>query len=242
MSSKFQNKKENNNNALMVLTIDVGNGTCDKLKIFNINNYQEETYDFCAKHNLDFNTMKEINHQIQNVLMNSGALKNEFNFKKKQGKSLYIKKNSFKQDKENYSNKNKNIIHKNSEIDTNKKVVKRYNEKPLNYLTERMKDSNINNNYSSFVHSQRGYTSSTKGSSIKEFNIKTNVKNAFNSLGLTFKLFFNESSLIGFFLIIRNTNSSSKGLYSFTLFFSRSLYNSRLGKYLISFSLTISSK
>ena len=182
MSSIIQGNKEILNNSVMVLTIDIGNGICDKLSIHDINNYQEESYDFCAKNNLDFNTMKEINHQIQNVLMNSGALKNEFNFKKKQGKSLYIKKNSFKQNKENYSNKNKNIIHKNSEIDTNKKVVKRYNEKPLNYLTQRMKDSNINNNYSSFVHSQRGYTSSTKGSSIKEFNIKTNVKNAFNSL------------------------------------------------------------
>ena len=182
MSSIIHGNKELLNNSVMVLTIDIGNGICDKLSIHDINNYQEESYDFCAKNNLDFNTMKEINHQIQNVLMNSGALKNEFNFKKKQGKSLYIKKNSFNQNKENYSNKNKNIIHKNSEIDTNKKVVKRYNEKPLNYLTQRMKDSNINNNYSSFVHSQRGYTSSTKGSSIKEFNLKTNVKNAFSSL------------------------------------------------------------
>ena len=82
MSSIIQNKKENYNNAIMVLTIDVGNGVCDKLRIFNINNFQEETYDFCAKHNLDFNTMKEINQQIENVLMDSGLFQNENKIKK----------------------------------------------------------------------------------------------------------------------------------------------------------------
>ena len=180
MSSNFQNKKENYNNALMVLTIDVGNGTCDKLKIFNINNYQEETYDFCAKHNLDFNTMKEINHQIENVLMNSGIFKNENNSKNnKIGNGLYIKKPQNKINKDNYLSKFK----KKREIDTNKKVIKRYNEKPFNSITQRMKDSNKNSsNYSSLISNSKINTSSTKGTSIKDFAIKSNVKNAFNTI------------------------------------------------------------
>ena len=180
MSSNFQNKKENYNNALMVLTIDVGNGTCDKLKIFNINNYQEETYDFCAKHNLDFNTMKEINHQIENVLMNSGIFKNENNSKNnKIGNGLYIKKPQNKINKDNYLSKFK----KKKEIDTNKKVIKRYNEKPFNSITQRMKDSNKNSsNYSSLISNSKINTSSTKGTSIKDFAIKSNVKNAFNTI------------------------------------------------------------
>ena len=180
MSSNFQNKKENYNNALMVLTIDVGNGTCDKLKIFNINNYQEETYDFCAKHNLDFNTMKEINHQIENVLMNSGIFKNENNSKNnKIGNGLYIKKPQNKINKDNYLSKFK----KKKEIDTNKKVIKRYNEKPFNSITQRMKDSNKNSsNCSSLISNSKINTSSTKGTSIKDFAIKSNVKNAFNTI------------------------------------------------------------
>ena len=73
MSSTINNKDENLNTSLMVLTIDIGNGTCDKLRIHNINDYQEEAYNFCAKNNLDFNTMKEINHQIEKVLLDSGV-------------------------------------------------------------------------------------------------------------------------------------------------------------------------
>ena len=180
MSSKLQNKKENFSNALMVLTIDVGNGTCDKLRIFNINNYQEETYDFCAKHNLDFNTMKEINHQIENALMNSGIFKNENNSKnKKVENDLFIKKTQNKIYKDNYLSKFK----KKKEIDINKKVIKRYNEKPFNSITQRMKDSNKNNsNYSSLISNSKINTSSTKCMSIKEFAIKSNVKNAFNTI------------------------------------------------------------
>ena len=37
MSSTINNKDENLNTSLMVLTIDIGNGTCDKLRIHNIN-------------------------------------------------------------------------------------------------------------------------------------------------------------------------------------------------------------
>ena len=53
---------------MMILTIDIGNGHVDKLQLFDLNNIEQETYDFCVKNKLDFNTMQEINTQIQNVL------------------------------------------------------------------------------------------------------------------------------------------------------------------------------
>ena len=53
---------------MMILTIDIGNGHVDKLQLFDLNNIEQETYDFCVKNKLDFNTMHEINTQIQNVL------------------------------------------------------------------------------------------------------------------------------------------------------------------------------
>ena len=53
---------------MMILTIDIGNGNVDKLQLYDLNNIEQETYDFCVKNKLDFNTMQEINTQIQNVL------------------------------------------------------------------------------------------------------------------------------------------------------------------------------
>ena len=183
MSSTINNKAENLNNSIMVLTIDIGNGTCDKLKIYNINNYQEESYDFCAKNNLDFNTMKEINHQIEKVLLDSGIFMNEYNSKTNEDKSIYLRKNQSNLKKHNYLNNFKNAMNKKKEeAASNKKVIKRYNEKPMNYTNQKIKDSNKSNNYSYLMSTSRGNTSSIKSSSNKEFNLKSNIKNAFHTI------------------------------------------------------------
>ena len=65
---KDGSNKEQDIQPMMILTIDIGNGHVDKLQIFDLNNIEQETYDFCVKNKLDFNTMQEINTQIQNVL------------------------------------------------------------------------------------------------------------------------------------------------------------------------------
>ena len=59
---------DNDLQPMMILTIDIGNGQVDKLQLFDLNNIDKQTYDFCVKNKLDFNTMQEINTQIQNVL------------------------------------------------------------------------------------------------------------------------------------------------------------------------------
>ena len=65
---KNGSNKEQDIQPMMILTIDIGNGHVDKLQLFDLNNIEQETYDFCVKNKLDFNTMQEINNQIQNVL------------------------------------------------------------------------------------------------------------------------------------------------------------------------------
>ena len=181
MSSIINNQEENLNTSLMVLTIDIGNGLCDKLRIHNINDYQEEAYNFCAKNNLDFNTMKEINHQIEKVLVDSGVYLNEINSKNSDIKQLYIKKSQNSIKKNNYLKNFRNEINKNNESAINKKVIKRYNEKQWIYNSKKMKDSS-KNNYSYLMSTSRGNSSSIKTSSIKQSNIKSNVKNAFHTI------------------------------------------------------------
>ena len=224
MSSLIQNKAENLNNSIMVLTIDIGNGICDKLRIHDINNYQEETYDFCAKNNLDFNTMKEINHQIQTVLSDSGVLINEII----EEKPLYKKKNQNKLMKNNYLNSFKNALNKKKEELLNKKVIKRHNEKPLNHMTQRMKDSNRSNNYSYLMSNTRGNSNSTKTSSTKESNIKTNVKNAFHAVkGNSERLIDNNYNVLKYNNKINNIKSFRQNSNKFSCLSkdSISLYN-----------------
>ena len=56
---------ENNNERLVqILNIDIGNGKIEQLKIYNRDNFKKDVYDFCMKNNLDYNTMEEINKQI----------------------------------------------------------------------------------------------------------------------------------------------------------------------------------
>ena len=224
MSSLIQNKAENLNNSIMVLTIDIGNGICDKLRIHDINNYQEETYDFCAKNNLDFNTMKEINHQIQTVLSDSGVLINEII----EEKPLCKKKNQNKLMKNNYLNSFKNALNKKKEELLNKKVIKRHNEKPLNHMTQRMKDSNRSNNYSYLMSNTRGNSNSTKTSSTKESNIKTNVKNAFHAVkGDSERLIDNNYNVLKYNNKINNIKSFRQNSNKFSCLSkdSISLYN-----------------
>ena len=117
---KNGSNKEQEMQPMMILTIDIGNGHVDKLQLFDLNNIEQETYDFCVKNKLDFNTMQEINAQIQNVL------------KDKQIEEEHEIDNEFQEIKEEEDEKNTEnnineireqesiIITNSNEIDTNK--------------------------------------------------------------------------------------------------------------------------
>ena len=120
-----KNQENNLNNSIMILTRDVGNGICDKLRIHNLNNYEQETFDFCANNNLDFLT--EINNQIQKVINDNKIFNNDNEpNNNKQSNNIQnnnqIKKN-IKKGNNNNSNKRKNI--------PNKKIINRYNSNAL---------------------------------------------------------------------------------------------------------------
>ena len=183
MADLNENQENDLNNSIMILTIDIGNGICDKLRIHNINNYEQETYDFCSNYHLDFQTMKEINNQIQKVINENKIFNDEKETKNnKQSSNYQYKKNV--EDKNN--RKNNNIINNLSKRKNipNKKIINRYNGNPLSYIKKRQKDSNKNNSYGILNNNTRVSTNSSKGSSIinnkQNMKIIKNVKNAFN--------------------------------------------------------------
>lgn len=62
--------QENGNVPKMILTIDVGNGKIEQLKIFDISRPEKDVYDFCLQNKLDYYTMEEIAKQIHEVIDN----------------------------------------------------------------------------------------------------------------------------------------------------------------------------
>ena len=183
MTSLILSKAGSLNSSIIVLTIDIGNGVCDKLRIHDIDNYQEESYDFCAKNNLDFNTMKEINSQIEKVILDNDLFHNNTSrINKENNKLIYQKKIKEKKYKQSLVKKKGNSC--------NKKIIKRHNEKSLISMSQRIKDSNkINNNSVLMSNYSKGNTSTSTttkySSSIKEFNSKNkennNTKNNINN-------------------------------------------------------------
>ena len=178
------NEKEENslNNSIMILTIDIGNSICDKLRIHDINNYEKEAYDFCANNHLDFQTMREINSQIQKVI-NENKIFNNDKDSKKMINNYNLQNEKEADEKKNRKTKKSNSLYKGKKIPS-KKLSKRYNGNKSSYINQRK--NNKNNGLFFLNNNTRANTNSSKGSSIiynnRQNNIIKNVKNAFKAI------------------------------------------------------------
>lgn len=83
--------ENNNEKKCQILNIDIGNGKIEQLKIYNYHNPKKDVYDFCMKNNLDYNTMEEINKQLNESIFKN--INEDNNTKKKSQKEiLYLLK------------------------------------------------------------------------------------------------------------------------------------------------------
>ena len=176
---------------MMILTIDVGNGHVDKLQLYDLNNIEQETYDFCVKNKLDFNTMQEINTQIQNVLKNKQLeeeqeienvfqeikeeddekiTENNINDIREQESIIITNSNEMDTQKENnndiLSDHSKNVIE-----EKNNKIEKENDDNINNINSNNMK--NINSNNSNNINSDNS-------NNIKNIN-RNNINNIDNN-------------------------------------------------------------
>ena len=155
---------EQDDQPMMILTIDIGNGHFDKLQLFDLNNIEQETYDFCVKNKLDFNTMQEINNQIENVLKDKQfqeeqAMDNIFQeIKEEEENDERITDNNINEDnKTNEDNINDDISEEdNYEKNDNKLIVEDNNKNKQESIIipnsneiclETAPNENINSNY-----------------------------------------------------------------------------------------------
>ena len=164
---KNESNDEDESQPMMILTIDVGNGHYDKLQLFDLNNIEQETYDFCVKNKLDFNTMQEIINQIDSVI------------KDKQIQDDREKQNSFQEIKEVEENDEKmtddNIINENDKQNKQESFIMTNN---LENNSE-VENKNIKNNDSSILNDE---SNNNKNENKTKNNKKNQVKNNSNNL------------------------------------------------------------
>ena len=191
--------QEQDSQPLMILTIDIGNGQYDKLKIFDLNNIEKETYDFCVKNKLDFSTMKEINNQIQNIIkekqfQDEVEIENIFQEIKEENEneeniSEKTEINENNNNIEEKKRKEESIIiqnsHKNSNetnLDINKKN-ENYNNNIIfeneNINEIEKKNNNDNENNKSINSKEMVLNKNKKEYKFLKKNIKNNIKEAF---------------------------------------------------------------
>ena len=97
---------------VMILSIDVGNGKVEELKLYSLESPKKDIYKFCTVNKLDYDTMDEIIKQVEELIrdrlnesnQNENEFKNEEEKKKK--KKNQVKKNQ-KMKKKNQKMKKK---------------------------------------------------------------------------------------------------------------------------------------
>ena len=101
----------------MILTLDIGNKKLEKLNIYDIDNPEQDIYNFCLKNKLDFNILKEIKNQIQILIsqnINRNILQNQINSFSKEASQLNEINNNDKNIKyQNFINNSDNLTETN---------------------------------------------------------------------------------------------------------------------------------
>ena len=105
---KSFNRSLKNRKPLIVLSFENMKLKYDKLKIYKLDNYENDAYDFCIKNGLDYKCMQEINNMIKNMIIKGQNSKEFQNFTN----------NNLKSTKLQMYNKT-NIIKNNENIDQN---------------------------------------------------------------------------------------------------------------------------
>ena len=116
--------ENNNENQCQILNIDIGNGKIEQLKIYNFDNPKKDVYDFCMKNNLDYNTMEEINKQLNESIFKN--INEENNKKKKEPKRNIISAKNFSNENSHYKYKRNNNFNR-EKFYSKKKIKQREN-------------------------------------------------------------------------------------------------------------------
>ena len=171
---------------MMILTIDIGNGQVDKLQLYDLNNIDKETYDFCVKNKLDFNTMQEINTQIQNVLKDKQfeeeqEIENVFQEIKEEEDEKITENNT--NENEIRDKEHESIIMTNNSNE--QEMQKDYKDNDINNSNNINNDMNINHTNNDFINHTENYENNNDNNIDKKDtqSIRSNSTMTYNNGG-----------------------------------------------------------
>ena len=171
---------------MMILTIEVGNGNLDKLQLYDLNNIEQETYDFCLKNKLDFTTMQEIITQIKSVIKDKQLQEDQ---EENENEIQEIKEEDERNTENNNQEENQESVivsneTKNCSSKENKKILSENNDNNNNKLIQKQNkvlqkvdisnNNNINKLENNFIYNNKS----------KNKNIPSNCTNSSVSSGI----------------------------------------------------------
>jgi hypothetical protein len=149
----------------MVLTIDIGNNNLDLLNIYDINNPEQDIYNFCLKNKLDFNILKEIKDQIQILITQNIQQNNRQNQTNSYSKEISQLNEVNGYDKnvkyQNFINSSDNLTETNFNTNQQNNVEDINNLEILDGNNNMMPKSTNNNNLKKYYSKLSTYTTNT---------------------------------------------------------------------------------
>ena len=184
---KSFNRGIKNRKPLIVLSFENMNLKYDKLKIYRLDNYENDAYDFCIKNELDYKSMQEINNMIKNMIIKGQNSKKFQNFSnnnnlKSTKLQMYNKTNIIK----NNENIDQNIYNNNYNKNNGINCTFSYN-RLRNYNACKPSISLITNNSLNLVENEKNNFNNFKNKSGFENNNQINNSNNKNDVFQSFK-------------------------------------------------------
>ena len=149
----------------MVLTIDIGNNKLDLLNIYDINNPEQDIYNFCLKNKLDFNILKEIKDQIQILITQNIQQNNRQNQANSYSKEISQLNEVNGYDKnikyQNFINSSDNLAETNFNTDQQNNIEDINNLEILDGNNNMLPKNTNNNNLKKYYSKLSTYTTNT---------------------------------------------------------------------------------
>ena len=200
---------------VMILTIDIGNNKLELLNIYDINNPEQDIYNFCLKNKLDFNILKEIKEQIQ-ILISQNIYKNikqnQINSFSKEPSQISEINGNEKNKYQNFINNSDNLTETNFNTNQQNNIEDNINifEMNDNNKNNIMAKSTNNNNLKKYYSKLSNYTTNTNNIKDTKKIIRHKIhKSKIEELDKEIQFFNNKNNNI-------NINLSSQIFNSFT--------------------------
>ena len=198
---------------VMILTIDIGNNKLELLNIYDINNPEQDIYNFCLKNKLDFNILKEIKEQIQ-ILISQNIYKNiqqnQINSFSKEPSQISEINGNEKNKYQNFINNSDNLTETNFNTNQQNNIEDNINifEMNDNNKNNIMAKSTNNNNLKKYYSKLSNYTTNTNNIKDTKKIIRHKIhKSKIEELDKEIQFFNNKNN---------NINLSSQIFNSFT--------------------------